>query len=385
MVFVVLAATTAIIPATAAAACGSFQGRVDNARTGSTITIPKCTFHESVEVKKRLTILAYGATIDAGGADHGLRIEASDVTIKGVTVRNAGGSSLDAAIYVNGGSRFTLRSSKVLDSAFVCLSLNGGSGHRIVNNELKGCGKEGYFGNGLSSTLFYGNSIHHNNVDRHFDPQSEAGGGKVMASTGITFDHNKVYDNGGPGIWFDNGVKNVVVRYNRVRDNYESGIMFEISSGAKIYSNTVFGNGFGHDDWGWGAGILISSSDHASVFKNVLAWNARGISVISQSRELSPHTDNLVHDNVIINRSSKYVAGFYDDHGGSLYNASSDNRGYDNRYWIGSGSPSGDRFHWSGGRSSLSSYNATLGEARGHYISTSERNRILRARDVPIS
>ena len=127
--------------------------------------------------------------------------------------------------------------------------------------------------------------------------------------------------------------------------------MFEISSGAQIYSNTVCRQRLRHDDWGWGPGILISSSDHANVYKNVLAWNARGISVISQARQLSPHTDNLVHDNVIINRSSKYVAGFYDDHGGSLYDASSDNRGYDNRYWIGSGSPSGDRFHWSGGRS----------------------------------
>lgn len=383
---VALTASTAVaLPATVDAACGSFQSRVDNARAGSTITIPKCTFHESVEIYKKITINAYGATIDAGGAAHGVRIQANDVTINGLYVKNAGGGSLDAAVYTSGASRVTLRKMKIFGSANVCLSLNGGTGHRILSTSLKYCGKEGFFGNQIRNTLFKGNWIHHNNEARQFDPQSEAGGGKIMASSGITFDHNKVWKNGGPGIWFDNLVKNATVKYNRVWSNYESGIMFEVSQGARIYGNSVWRNGFGHADWGWGPGILISSSDGAKVWNNVVAWNARGISVISQDRQLSPHTGNVVHDNVIISKGSSFVTGFYDDHGGSMYAASSNNRGYDNRYWIGSREPTGERFYWNGGHSKLSAYNGTLGEARGSYISKAKRNAILRARHMPLS
>lgn len=380
-----LAVASAGAPSIVDAACGSFQSRVDNARTGSTITIPKCTFNESVVIRKRLTILAYGATIDAGGRNHGVRVEASDVTIKGLHVRNASGGSHDGAIHLNGHSRLTLRRVKVFDSDTVCLSLNGGSGHRILYTSLKRCGKEGYFGNGISNTVFEHNWIHHNNTNLAFDPQVEAGGGKIMASTGITFAANKVWKNGGPGIWFDNGVKDVVVRDNRVWENHESGIMFEISSGAKIYRNRVWKNGFGHAAWGFGAGILISSSDGASIHHNTVAWNARGVSVISQSRQLSPHTGNVVHDNVIISAGTKFVTGFYDDHGGSLYSSGNGNRGWDNRYWIAGDRTSSDRFHWGGGRSTLTSYNATPGEASGDYISTAKRNRILRSKDMPLS
>jgi Right handed beta helix region len=372
-------------PSGADAACGSFQSRVDSARAGSTITIPKCVFHEGVTIRKRLTINAYGATIDAGGRANGLLIEADDVTVNGVTVTGANGGDHDGAVHTNGVSRFTLRDAHINHNATVCLSLNGGSGHRIIHSSLKYCGKEGFFGNGLKDTLFKDDWIAYNNVKRAFDPQEEAGGGKVMASTGITFDHNKVWSNGGPGIWFDNGVTNAVVKYNRVYGNSESGIMFEVSTGAKIYKNSVWRNGFGHAVWGWGAGILISSSDKADVHNNVLAWNARGISVISQDRQLSPHIGNVVHDNVIVSKTASFVTGFYDDHGGSLFESSNGNRGYDNRYWVGTGEPSGDRFAWNGPKSTLSSYNATLGEAGGTYVSKATRNSILKARHMPLS
>jgi parallel beta-helix repeat protein len=377
-------AFSAAAPNPVEAACGSFQNRVNNAKAGSTITIPKCTYHGQVTVSKPLAINAYGVTINAGGAQHGLLIQANDVTVKGVTVKNASGGSHHGAIQVNGSNRFTLRGAKVKDSATVCLTLNGGSGHRIYKSHLTGCGKEGYFGNGISNTKFINNWIHHNNTNLAYDPQVEAGGGKIMASSGITFAWNKVWANGGPGIWFDNGVKNVVVKQNRVWNNHESGIMFEISNGAEIYGNKVWGNGFGHAAWGFGAGILISSSDNAKMRYNTVAWNARGISVISQNRPTKPHKGNVIRDNVVISKSGAFVTGFYDDHGGSLFTTGNGNRGHDNRYWIGQGQPTNDRFHWNGPRTTMQAYNATRGEERGKYISKAKRNEILRAKKMPI-
>lgn len=371
-------------PPTVEAACGSFQNRVNKAAPGSRIKIPKCTYRESVVISKPLTIDAYGVTIDARGAQHGLLIQANDVTVNGVTVTNASGGDHHGAVQVNSASRFTLRRAKVHDSATVCLTLNGGAGHRIIKSNLMRCGKEGYFGNGISKTKFIGNWIHHNNTDLKWDPQVEAGGGKIMASRGITFAWNKVWANGGPGIWFDTGVRNVVVKKNRVWNNHESGIMFEISNGARILGNKVWGNGFGHAAWGFGAGILISSSDNAKIRYNTVAWNARGISVISQKRPTKPHKGNVISDNVIISDTGRFVTGFYDDHGGSLFYGANGNRGYDNRYWIGASQPSGERFHWKGPRTTLAAYNQTRGEQRGRYISTTKRNAILRSKNMPI-
>ena len=193
-------------PAKADAACGSFQARVNHASAGSTITIPKCTFREEVTVNKKLTINAYGATIDGENQrSHGISILHDGVTINGLTVKRVKSSTLIGAVWTTGVNRFTFRNGVVKDSATVCISLNGGTGHRILGSQLKGCGKEGYFANGVSNTLFHGNRIHHNNTALHFDPGVEAGGGKVMASTDVTFDHNKVWSNGGPGLWFDGG------------------------------------------------------------------------------------------------------------------------------------------------------------------------------------
>ena len=360
------------------AACGSFQGRVDAAASGSTITIPACTFNESVSIRKPLTINASGAVIDGQNSrSTGLAVFANDVTVNGLTVKRVKSSTHGGAVWTTGGaSRLTFRNGRVLDSATICVSLNDGSGHRILGSELARCGKEGYFLNLVSDALFEGNNIHDNNAAGQFDPGIEAGGGKSMASQRITFKNNQVHHNRGPGIWFDNGVKGATVIGNKVHDNARDGIFFEISDTATISGNVVWNNGFDDPRWGYGAGITVSSSDRAVVSGNTVAWNARGISVISQARQLRPHTGNVIRDNNIIQRGTAFVAGFYEDHDRSLFASSSGNGGSGNRYWVGGGEPSTDRFGWGGPKRTLSEYNATPGE-QGRYLTTAERDAIL--------
>ena len=366
------------------AACGSFQALVNAAPTGATITIPPCTYNESVEVRKRLTINATGVVIDGQNVrDTGLEVHANDVTVTGLTVRRVRSDTHVGAVWTTGDiSRFTFRNGKALDSSTVCISLNGGTGHRIISSEMAGCGKEGYFMNNVTGAVFDSNHIHHNNSAGAFDPGDEAGGGKTMASTGITFVRNHVHHNGGPGIWFDNNVRTAVVTNNKIHDNQTEGIYFEISSGAKISGNAVWNNGFGDPGWGFGAGITIASSDGAEVWGNTVAWNARGISVISQARGPSPHNNNYVHDNKIIQQGTSFVTGFYDDHGNTLFAAANNNRGSGNDYWVGGPEPSNDRFEWHGPKSRLSDYEATPGEHGGRYMTTAERNQALAAAGI---
>ena len=222
-----------------------------------------------------------------------------------------------------------------LDSATICVSLNDGSGHRILGSELARCGKEGYFLNLVSGALFESNHIHDNNAAGQFDSGSEAGGGKAMASQDITFKNNTIHTTAAPAsgstAWSDERWSPA----NKVHDNRRDGIFFEISDTATISGNVVWNNGFDDPRWGYGAGITISSSDRAVVSNNTVAWNARGISVISQSRGALPHTGNIVRDNTIIQRGTAFVTGFYEDHDRSLFASSNGNGGSGNRYWVG--------------------------------------------------
>ncbi len=371
--------------APALAACPSFQALVSAAPSGGTITVPACVYRETVTISKPLTVNAHGATIDGENTRSlGLAITANDVTVNGLTVTRVSSETHKGAVWTTGVSRFTFRDGIARDSATICVSLNGGTGHRILDSELTGCGKEGYFANGVSDTLFARNRIHHNNMALRFDRMVEAGGGKVMASQRVTFEGNEVDHNRGPGIWFDNDVQNAIVRENRVHHNDREGIFFEISRGAQIHDNAVWENGWSFVAWGYGAGITISSSDGAEVRDNVVAWNGRGISVISQARQLQPHDHNVVHDNIVISSSADRVAGWYDDHGGTLFAAANGNRGYGGRYWIGAPEPSSYRFEWSGGRSTLGAYNGTPGEEGAVYLSRTQRDAVLGSWGIPL-
>ena len=166
--------------------------------------------------------------------------------------------------------------------------------------------------------------------------------------------------------------------------------MDETSTGTRIVGNAVWKNGFGPGaTWGWGAGILISTSKGAEVYDNVAAWNNVGISVISQDRPDSPGaTGTSVHDNVIVEEQptagQNHFGLFWgQDWAGPLYIDASDNRGSDNRYYYPGPEDRYWRFVWDGGRSTLSDFNSTPGERDGRYLSPSETAAVLDAAGVP--
>lgn len=370
--------------AVALAACPNMQTLINNAPTGSTVTIPPCTYHQSVKIAKRLTVNATGAVIDGDNRRSvGLLIAASDVTVDGITVQDVRASDHDGAIYTNGVSRFTLKNATVRSSTPICLSLNGGTGHKILDSRLTRCGREGFFINAVSDTILARNTIDHNNPYFAFNWNVEAGGGKAMASRRITFDANTVSYNHGPGIWFDSGVVDATATNNKIHHNGLAGISFEISTRAEFSGNSIWENGWEQNNWAFGAGITISSSDEANVHDNTIAWNNRGISVISQNRHSPPHQNNVVHDNIVMSSTGDKVSGWYDDHGGSLFLSANGNRGYGDRFWVARPEPTSCRFEWKGCRTTLSSYNATLGEEGATYLSTSTRDSALAAAGIP--
>jgi hypothetical protein len=368
----------------------SLQALVDAAASGATVSAPACTYRETVRIAKPLTLVTVGGTVDGDGVrTYGFVVAADDVTIDGFEVTRTINPAQDGAIRVRGASRFTLRNATIHDTGGACVSISGGSGHRIVDSELSYCAQEGFHLASLSDTLFARNRIHHNNPKREYNAGWEAGGGKAARVRNVTFEANESWANNGPGLWCDVDCRDVVYRANRVWDNTGAGIFFETGVGATITSNRVWGNGFGHTAWGWGSGILISSSAGAQVTNNVVAWNADGIAVVSQARSDNPGVvNNLVRGNTIVlsprstDSSNKFLLAWLQDHSGGIYDEAANNRGADNRYWHSQAEPTG-RFEWSGLKSRLSDFNATPGEGDGAYLTVAQRDGALNEAGIP--
>ncbi|MFI5262681.1 MAG: right-handed parallel beta-helix repeat-containing protein, partial [Candidatus Limnocylindrales bacterium] len=341
---------------------------------GGTVNASGCLFHERVTIAKALTL--NGGTIDGTGL--GVPLQQGALTL-------AGGNIAVNHVRVTGsagaGVQVTGSSVTIADSEF---------DHNI---------QEGFAVSGATNVTFLRDHIDYNNVALTVDPGWEAGGGKAHG-TNIVFDGCESDHNGGPGIWFDQwypsgtaaGVKvynpGATVRNSRVHDNIGAGIMYEVSSGGKFYNNVVWGNGSPSAGWVWAAGILISSSQNAEVYGNIVAWNRDGISVVSQSRADAPGSvsGNYVHDNTIVlgppvatDGSDKTLLAFADDWSSGMYAAGANNHGARNVFWSSQPEPQWARFgYWNGtSLQTLAALNGTGAGGASSYATTAQVNAIL--------
>ena len=318
-----------------------------------------------------------------------LRITGDDVTISGMTMRHAANGPQSGGLQVAAGAdRVKILNAVLSDAHGGVVSFQGTTGSQLRGSDVTRGGQLGvHIGGSYTNGVTIASNRIHGNSTEGFDSQWEAGGLKAAVSTDLDLVDNLVYDNAGPGLWCDIDCSDVLYARNRVHHNSGAGIFFEISDGAIIEDNVVWENGWDHRAWGWGAGILVSSSSNAVVRRNVVAWNPDGISIVSQNRGHAVG-GNDVHDNDVVmsgvasDTSDKFMLGWIQDWSGPLY--SSGNRGSGNRYWNAKAEPS-TRFGWTSNHSTLSTFNATPGEESGRYLSTGERDALLSAKGVPLS
>jgi len=334
-----------------------------------------------------------GHLVEVSTRDRWLQVSASRVTVEGVTFRHAanGPQAEDAALRVSGDvDDFRLEASYLFEAHGTLLGIVGGKGHRVIDSELAYAGQQGFGFAGTSDTEMSGTTIHDNNLDM-FDPKWEAGAGKASRVRGLRLARNVVDRNAGPGLWCDIDCQDVTITGNRIDDNEGPGIMFEISTGATIEDNVVTESGWGNASWGWGGGILISSSGSVNVTGNTLAWNADGISVISQARRDRPDgsgTRITLHDNIILaapqpsDSGEVFLIAWLEDWSGPLYSSESQNQGSDDRFWSSRPESAADRFHWTTGLSTLESFGATPGGEGDRYLTSAEKDAIVSAAKV---
>jgi parallel beta-helix repeat protein len=283
----------------------------------------------------------------------------------------------------------------------------------ISNNEIFRGGQLGIH-NPRDNSRVSGNYIHHNNTERFCieagncagystDGDStvsatlvESGGVKIAGGQGfVSVSSNEISDNRGNGLWFDVGTHDIVASNNRVHHNARRGIFFEISDGAKIFSNIVYENGSARTNHVNGAGIQVGNSSNAEVYNNTLAWNADGIAVVGADREGTEYDlvhDVHIHDNSILgtnsaNKIKNHVAlAWLQLPSSKLFDPANNNWGANNKYWYSSEEGSLERFRW--GNSSikkLAAFNATPGEENGSYLTQDEKGAVVASKGTPAS
>lgn len=236
---------------------GSIQTALDAANTGDTVTVPAGTYTGAITFKKDGVTLqgSPGAIIDgAGNTARGLITfdGRSNITIAGMTVKNAGGHGM----YGGGGV----------------------SNIAIKDNDVSGSKDGGIFVGDATNVVITGNKVHENN--------SGASGGDIgqAANEGITLFNTKTFEitnntvNGNfeEGIDTKNGTSDGVIANNTVYDNNGPNIYVDGASNVKIYSNHVYG---ARGSSKAGIGLAVESggaSSNVEIYNNVIHDNPNG-------------------------------------------------------------------------------------------------------------
>jgi parallel beta-helix repeat protein len=318
-----------------------------------------------------------------------ITVETPDVTVENLAMSEAASPPQHGALQaLPGADRLIVRNVRLSDAHGALVSFQGVTGASLVSSDLSRAGQLGVHagGEGTSDLTIEGNRIADSNTEG-FDPAWEAGGLKAAVATGLRVTNNEVADNDGVGIWCDIDCRDFTASGNRVHGNSRAGIMFEISDGATVEDNVVWENGWGFPTWGWGAGILISSSSDAIVRGNLLAWNADGISVISQVRD-RPGGDavrgvSVLDNTVVADAAAGFMLAWLQDWSGPMYAAESDNVGTGNRFWNESAEPASCRFNWSDCVQSIDAFSATPGGSGSTYLTDAEAHAALTDAGVP--
>jgi parallel beta-helix repeat protein len=194
---------------------------------------------------------------------------------------------------------------------------NGVSGPFVVSGgRVTGSGSLGIGSSNSSQVTVSGVEIDHNGA---FANCGFEGGGFKSTSSGSRFTDNYVHDNNCFGVWYDINAANNEIDHNRVDNNTEGGIFYEISHDATIHDNAISGNGAGACAWLWGAGIGIASSFNVQVYNNTLTNNCNGVGETQQNRpEDAPPAHLLENVSVTGNSVSAGKTGAVEDNGAVL-------------------------------------------------------------------
>jgi parallel beta-helix repeat protein len=279
---------------------------VSNAPQGTVFRINGAHSNQAIKPRDgQVFVGAPGAVLRGGGTERAFSSSAKNVVIDGLEITDYQSAKQDGAIQASG-SGWVIRNNEIHHNATVGVKIYKANSATIESNSIHHNGQLGVSVAYSNASTVTENEIAFNNWQVAYSWGWEAGGTKFWSTDGLVVRDNWSHDNHGPGLWSDHDNINILYEGNLVEDNHANGIFHEIGYGGVIRNNVIRRNGFGHDSWLWGAGILIAASQNVDIYGNEVTGNFNGITLVQQDRGSGAYgpyivQNNRVHDNRIVN------------------------------------------------------------------------------------
>jgi len=292
----------------------SIGAAINAAQAGDTVEVAHGDYAERIVIDKPLTLQGIGRpTIRGGNAGDVIRVRATDVTIKGLIVRDSGidQTAQNSGIYFQPGSHrptvqdcdvvynlFGIWLEKVDDARILRNTITGrrdlqsaargngiqvynSAGAQVIDNHIS-FARDGIYVDLSRKSVFRGNRIHHLRYGTHY-----------MNTNNSVWENNEVYMNRGGLALME--VRDLTVRNNVAWGNADHGIMLRTIQDSVVENNVVAGNG---------RGFFIYDAEYNTVRSNLVMNNEIGVHLSAGS------SNNKVDGNDFIDNQQqiKYVA-----------------------------------------------------------------------------
>ncbi|NNE64131.1 MAG: nitrous oxide reductase family maturation protein NosD [Gammaproteobacteria bacterium] len=238
---------------------GSLQAAIDKLETGGTLVLRKGVYSGALIIDKPLTLKgAENSIVDGGGQGRVITVDAANVTIDGITVKNSGVSlaSEDSGIFATELAANVIIENNRFEDNLIGIYLKGAPRARVRNN------------------IIYGSRDPHMN-DR-------GNGVHIWNATNALVENNKLY-------YGRDGIFVTTSKGNTYRNNYFEYMRFAIhymyTHDSEVSANLSVGN---HSAY------ALMFSDRLKVFDNV-ASGARDRGLFLNSVNYSELRNNSVH------------------------------------------------------------------------------------------
>jgi nitrous oxidase accessory protein len=312
----------------------SVQAAIRSAHSGDRVVVSRGTYQEpTIVIDRPLTLIGEpGAVLDGGKATHILRIEADDVTVRGLRLRNVAPSHVEDRAAIRAGEVRRCRiEDNTIDNAFFGIYLAGTSHCRVERNVLTARrATEDSSGNGIHLWTARDIDVADNRIDGHRDgiylefahdtrvvgnesARNIRYGLHFMYSDDCRYERNAFRANGaGVAVMY---TKRVLMKENRFESSWGAsayGLLLK-----EVYDATLDGNRFAGNT----TGLVADGATRLVARRNAFENNGWAVRILASTQDAA-FTDNVFASNtfdVATNSrqsSGRFAGNYWDEYRG---------------------------------------------------------------------
>lgn len=189
-----------------------------------------------------------------------------------------------------------------------------GDNFTVRNNDIHNNGVTGIGGDQFSGGVIQSNTIYSNGANAAGGVDVNGGGIKITQANGtvtrVFITDNTVFNNA-IGIWCDVDCNGITINNNRVYDNTNSGIFYEVSRNGVIANNTVI-NSSSWVDWRGefnNGSIAVGESAYVLIEGNTIEGGQSAVTIRQSKRPADNESflTNIINSGVDLNTTSREV------------------------------------------------------------------------------